>query len=149
MNYKYLLDANVLSTSKVRGIIDTDFFKSNCVVLDEIAYELIDTSIGKTLRAIAEPPELGALDRLREVVDDLVELSILQTDRGNGDALLIAAALFMRDGAEGQEKFPFMRDHPVVVTDEKLVDAYAKKKGIDAISGMEFMKIFLATKTAM
>lgn len=147
MNYKYLIDANVLSTGKVKAIIETEFFRSNCIVLDEIAYELMDTSIGQTLKQIAKTPDVKVIDKLRDIADDLVTLSILKTDQGNGDALLIAAALSMKDESGGQAVLPLMREQPVIVTDEKLVDAYAKKKGLDVINGTEFMDIIEAALT--
>ncbi len=146
MSYKYFMDANVLSTSKIRATIETDFFKANCIVLDEIAYELQGTSIGDSLQRLAQSPDIDTLKRLGDIIDDLVRLSILQTDHGNGDALLIAAALSLKDGAGGQGQLSFMQDQPVIVTDEKLVDVYAKKRGLDAISGDEFMKILSAVE---
>lgn len=142
MSYKYLIDSNVLATSDVIEILDTDFFDENCIVISEIAFELSDATIADNLAKRALLPTVSTLVCLRGVTDDLVKLGILKTDHGNGEALLLAEALSMRDGYEDQIAMDFMKSRPVIVTDEKAVDAYAKSIGIEAISGREFISIF-------
>lgn len=141
MNYKYLIDSNVLATSEVIKIIDTDFFNDHCVVISEIAFELFDTSMADTLAKKAVAPTANTLFRLKDITDDLVKLGILKTDHGNGEALLLAEALSMKEGGEVQVLMDFMKSRPVIVTNEKAVDAYAKSIGIEAISGREFVDI--------
>lgn len=141
MNYKYLIDSNVLATSEVIKIIETDFFNDNCVVISEIAFELFDTSIADALAKRAIVPTVNTLSHLKGIADDLVKLGILKTDHGNGEALLIAEALSMKESGDAQVLMDFMKSHPVIVTDEKAVDTYAKSIGIEAISGREFIDI--------
>lgn len=144
MNYKYLLDSNVLATSAVIEIIDTDFFQENCIIISEIAFELSDTSIADRLAKYTVSPSASTLQQLVGIADELVKLGILKTDHGNGEALLLAEALSIKDGGQSQLLMDFMRDRPVIVTDERAVDAYAKSINIEAISGREFLDIFNA-----
>lgn len=144
MNYKYLLDSNVLATSPVMELIDTDFFRESCVVVSEIAYELSDASVGDKIRVVAVTPSVATLNFLQNIVDDLVRLGLLKTDHGNGEALLLAEALSMKSGNANQLSLEFVQDQPVVVTNEKLVDVYAKSKGLQAINGREFIDIATA-----
>jgi hypothetical protein len=149
MNYQYFMDSNVLATSDVIEILDQSFFYENCIVIGEVAFELSDTTIADTLAKRAVPPTANTLIHLKNITDDLVKLGILKTDHGNGEALLLAEALSMRDGSEGQIAMDFMRSRPVIVTNEKAVDAYAKSIGIEAVSGREFMDIFNSATTLM
>jgi hypothetical protein len=138
------MDSNVLATSSVIEILDTEFFYANCIVISEVAHELSGTIIGDTLTQRAIPPTLESLGYLKTITDDLVKLGILKTDHGNGEALLLAEALYIRDGDDNQVLMDFMKSRPVIVTNEKAVDAYAKSIGIEAINGREFMGIFNA-----
>lgn len=142
MNFKYLMDSNVLATSDVLKILDSDFFREYCVVVDEIAYELRDIAATAEISKYAVSPTINTLRHLKHIVDDLVKLGILKTDHGNGDALLLAEALSIMDVSDAQSVMDFMKITPVIVTDEKAVDTYAKNIGIRAISGREFLKIF-------
>lgn len=143
--YKYLMDSNVLATSSLIEIMDTDFFLENCIVISEIAHELSDTSFADKLTRHAVPPTISTLENLKNITDDLVRLGILKTDHGNGEAILLAEALSMKNGNEDQLLMEFMRDRPVIVTEERAVDAYSKSIGIEAINGQEFMSIFRDT----
>ena len=145
MTYKYLMDSNVLATSDLINLLDTDFFHENCIVINEVAYELSDTSFVDKLMHFTTPPTASMLENLKTIIDDLVKLGIVKTDHGNGDALLIAEALSMKNSSDDQLIMEFMRDQPVIVTNEKAVDAYAKSVGIEAINGREFMNIFNET----
>jgi len=142
MIYRYLIDSNVLATSSVIKIINTDFFRKKCVIVSEVAFELSDSSIAKELEGCAISPTVDTLKELSGVTDDLVRLGILKADHGNGEALLIAEALSMKKGQGGQLLMDFMKVHPVIVTDEKAVDRYAKSISIEAINRREFMAIF-------
>lgn len=144
MNYKYLIDSNVLSTSSVIEILETDFFHENCIVISEVAYELTNTKVADQVNRYAIHPTLRSLTHLKSVTDDLVRLGILKTDHGNGEAMLIAEALSIKDGDDDQVTMDFMKSRPVVVTNEKAVDAYVKSIGIESINGREFINIFKA-----
>lgn len=141
MNYKYLMDSNALATSQVIELLDSNFFRERCIVIDEVVYELQDTPLAPALKKISQPLEAATLAHLKIIVDDLVHLGILLTDHGNGEALLLAEALRMKHGDEEQITLDFMRNHPVIVTNEKSVDAFAKSIGIDAINSKEFYEI--------
>lgn len=140
MNYRYLLDSNVLATSKVMNSIESKFFKEHCVIISEVAYELSNVRLADKLSAQAVPPTIGTLQNLKKIVDDLVKLGILKTDHGNGEAMLLAEALSLNE-INDQVPLAFMQEHAVVVTNEKLVEIYAKSIGINAINGKEFSNI--------
>ena len=144
MNDKYLMDSNALATSSVMKLINSDFFKERCIVINEILYELSDTHFASELKDQVEPLDIRAFLYLNDIVDDLVRLNILLTDHGNGEAILLAEALRMKNGTEDQTVLDFMKSHPVIVTNEKAVDAYAKSIGIDVISSKEFCEIATA-----
>jgi hypothetical protein len=136
------MDSNVLATSSVIEIINTAFFRKNCIVIGEIAFELSDTSIARELEKHAVAPTAKTLKELPSITDDLVRLDILKTDHGNGEALLLAEAVALKNGQGDQLLMDFMKVRPVIVTDEKAVDKYAKSIGIEAINRREFMAIF-------
>lgn len=141
------MDSNVLATSSLIEILDTDFFLENCIVISEVAHELLDTSFADRLTHLAQPPTVRTLENLKIITDDLVRLGILRTDHGNGEALLLAEALSIKSGSEDQLPMEFMRSQPVIVTNEKAVDTYSKSIGIEAINGREFMNIFKGAVT--
>lgn len=141
------MDSNVLAASSVIGILETDFFLEHCVVIGEVAYELAGTTFADKLSAHVALPRLSTLQYLKPITDDLVKLGILKTDHGNGEALLIAEAMAMNSNEDEQIVMDFMKSHPVIVTNEKAVDTYAKSKGLKSINGAEFMSIFTAAVT--
>lgn len=149
MNYIYLMDSNVVATSEVMSLIETDFFRRHCLILNEIAYELSGTTIAAELQVRAVAPSVQTLKHLRTIVNDLVQLSILRTDHGNGEALLLAEALAIREVADGQVVMDFMKSEPIIVTNERAVDTYAKSLGIQSISGREFMDVFKAATSGV
>lgn len=147
MNYKYFMDSNVLATSNVKAILETDFFLKHCIVIGEVAYELESTTFADKLSTYVALPKLSTLQYLKPITDDLVKLGILKTDHGNGEALLIAEAMAMKASENEQIVMDFIKSHPVIVTNEKAVDTYAKSKGLKSINGAEFMSIFNAAVT--
>lgn len=147
MNYKYFMDSNVLATSSMKNILETDFFLRHCIVVGEVAYELSEISFADKLAAHVVQPTLNTLRHLQTIADDLVKLGIVKTDHGNGEALLLAEAMAMRESNSDQTVMEFMKMRPVIVTNERAVDAYAKSKGFESIKGTEFMDIYKAAVT--
>lgn len=144
MNYKYLIDTNVITDSKIRKAIDTNFFKDNCIVIEEVAYELQDTKLADAAQRIALSVDEKTLPYLATVVDEMVELGILKVDEGNGEAILIAHGLLMKDtSSDPQVSFEFMRENPVIVTNERKVAAYVKSKGLNAMNQDAFCDMLL------
>lgn len=141
MNYKYLIDANVLSMGRVSALITSDFFRDKCIVLEEISHELRDTSLFRELATITTPASGGVLPYISQVADEIIKLGMLKTDEGNGEVILLAWALMIRESSNGQIPLDFMRETPVVVSNETKVVQYAKSKSIDSITGKEFIAV--------
>lgn len=138
MNYKYLLDANVFSNKTISSSIDTEFFRNNCIVLEEIGYELLDATIYDVVKQISVPIDGRVLSYLAGIVDEMVQLGIIKTDEGNGEAILVAWGLMILDGPNDQPTFDFLKVHPVIVTNETKVVQYANAKGMDGMQGKAF-----------
>lgn len=140
---KYIIDANVLSTKRVASMLKQPFFQKQCIVLDEIAYELRNTSIGQYLEQIKVPVTGHILTYLPLIVDDAISNKILETDKGNGDVLLIAYAMYVASNKnEDQTQFQFITETPVIVTEEKAIQAYCNKSNMEWLSLTEFIKVW-------
>lgn len=145
MNYKYLIDANVLSMGRVSALMASTFFRENCIVLEEVAHELRDTSLYQYLTEITTPMDGRVLPYVSQVADEMIKLGMLKMDEGNGEVILLAWALMIRDSIGGQLRLDFVQDKPVVVSNETRVVQYAKTKYIDSLTGKEFVAILEQT----
>jgi hypothetical protein len=75
----------------------------------------------------------------------MIKLGMLKMDEGNGEVILLAWALMIRDSIGGQLRLDFVQDKPVVVSNETRVVQYAKTKYIDSLTGKEFVAILEQT----
>lgn len=144
---KYLIDANVIASRRIHTLLTDDFINNYCVIIDEIAHELEDTTLAEKINKFRLPPNISVLNILPDITDDLIERGILKTDHGNGDALLIATAIYIKGGmGESQGVFSFISTTPVIVTEEKAIQAYCKEEGIDCMNQMDFLAILNTIK---
>jgi len=134
---KYVLDTNTLSQIGRRRR-DSDFFKENVVLPEEVLREAAEFPDLGSLRSLLYPTTAQVLELLVQVmatvpVDD-TRLVDLYRNRGGADPLLVACAL------DGQARDSGYLDAPewVVVTADDAARRKAKEFGLTTVSNTEF-----------
>lgn len=134
---KYVLDTNTLSQIGRRRR-DSDFFKENVVLPEEVLREAAEFPDLGSLRSLLCPTTAQVLEWLIQVmatvpVDD-TRLVDLYRNRGGADPLLVACAL------DGQARDSVYLDAPewVVVTADAAARRKAKEFGLTTLSNTEF-----------
>lgn len=136
---KYLIDETPCASLK-NDWLKSEFFQSYCYVPEEILFELRDNNRLDSSLLIKNkiPVTYEILNRLQQfVMPQVGNIVDLYKNEGNGDALLIATALNMRE----KEDAKLVKSEWVVVTSDKGVVALAKKFDLKTISMKEFFQI--------
>lgn len=134
---KYLLDETP-AASLSNEWIKSDFFQRNCLIPEEIMYELRDNFEldFNELKKVLVPVSYDILNQL-QIVMAQVKIVKLYQNEGNGDSLIIATALAMKN----EENAKLIKDEWVIVTSDKGVVAIAKNFAIKCIGKNEFYEI--------
>ena len=134
---KYLIDETPAASLKDEWIM-TNFFKKNCFIPEEIIYELRDNYELDLveLRKNQIPVSYDILNELQIVMAQAKAVKLYQNE-GNGDALIIATALVMKN----KENAKLIKDEWIIVTSDKGVITLAKNFAIKCISKDEFYGI--------
>lgn len=134
---KYLLDETPAASLRSEWI-RSKFFCENCFVPEEIMYELRDNrnlDINE-LKKNQIPISYDVLNML-EIVMAQAKIVKLYQNEGNGDALIVATALSMKN----IENSKLVKDEWIIVTSDKGVASLSKKFAIHCISKDEFYGI--------
>lgn len=134
---RYLIDETPAASLKCEWI-ETNFFQENCFIPEEIIYELRDNrelDLNKLKgRQIAVSYDI--LNALQIVMAQAKVVKLYQNE-GNGDALIVATALAMKN----IENTKLIQDEWVIATSDKGVIALAEKLAIRCIGKKEFYAI--------
>lgn len=134
---KYLIDETPAASLKNEWM-RTDFFKENCFVPEEIIYELRDNyelDLNE-LKKSQIPVSYDILNTLQIVMAQAKIVKLYQNE-GNGDALIIATAMAMRN----LENTKLIKDEWVIVTSDKGVVTLAKNLAIRCIGKDDFYDV--------
>ncbi|MBQ3318599.1 hypothetical protein IJG76_01110 [Candidatus Saccharibacteria bacterium] len=131
---KYLIDETPAASLKNEWM-RTDFFKENCFVPEEIMYELRDNyelDLNE-LKKSQIPVSYDILNALQIVMAQAKIVKLYQNE-GNGDALIVATAMAMRN----LENTKLIKDEWAIVTSDKGVVTLAKNLAIKCIDKNSF-----------
>lgn len=134
---KYLIDETP-TTSLQNEWIKTEFFQKNCYIPDEIIYELRDNyelDINE-LKKCQIPVSYDILNQLQIVMAQAKVVKLYQNE-GNGDVLIIATALAMKN----LENSKLFKDEWIIVTCDKGLSSLANNLAIRCISKEDFYRI--------
>ena len=136
---RYILDETPSSSLKPEWI-KSQFFQSYCYIPEEIIYELRDNN-RLNFEIIAQrsiPVTYEILNKLQQyVMPQIGKIVDLYKNEGNGDALLIATALEMRQ----MEDDKLIKSEWVIVTSDNGLASLAKRFDIRCISKNDFYRI--------
>ena len=135
--YKFLIDETPMA-SLPNDWIKTDFFRKNCFIPEEIIIEL-ENNPNLELEELKKnkiPVTYSILCKLVLVMAQAKIVKLYQNE-GNGDALIIATALAMKD----QEDTKLLKNEWIIVTSDRGVASLAKNFAIKSIKKEEFYDI--------
>lgn len=134
---KYLLDETPAASLNGEWI-HSEFFHENCFIPEEVMYELRDNR-NLDINELKKNQITTSYDILNmlEIVMAQAKIVKLYQNEGNGDALIIATALSMKN----IENSKLVKDEWVIVTSDKGVVALSKKFAIRCIGKDELYRI--------
>ena len=126
---KYLIDETPAASLKNEWM-KTNFFKNNCFIPEEIMYELRD-NYEFDLNELKKNQIQVSYDILNalQIVMAQAKVVKLYHNEGNGDALIVATAMAMKN----LENSKLIKNEWVIVTSDKGVVALAKTLAIKCI----------------
>lgn len=126
---KYLIDETP-ATSLKNEWMKTNFFKNNCFIPEEIMYELRD-NYELDLNELKKNQIQVSYDILNalQIVMAQAKVVKLYHNEGNGDALIVATAMAMKN----LENSKLIKNEWVIVTSDKGVVTLAKNLAIKCI----------------
>ena len=136
---KYLIDETPCA-SLDNDWLESEFFQNYCYISEEILFELRDNNRldFSLLVKNSIPVTYEILNKLQQfVMPQIGPIVDLYKNEGNGDALLIATALNMRE----KEDEKLVKCEWAIVTSDKGVATLAKKFDLRAISKKDFFQI--------
>lgn len=136
---RYLIDTVTLSKLDSEQL-QSDFVQKNCKIPGEIIHEFQNNPNINLVRHLEVEIDLATLDFLVNVMEKVTPQSKiidLYNSEGNGDVILIATALKLKDDYSGQ-LFPI---EWVIVTDDVALRDEAKNNTIGAISTEDFKRL--------
>lgn len=136
---KYLIDETPCASLQ-NDWIKSEFFQNYCYVPEEILFELRDNIFLDMSLLIKRniPVTYEILNKLQYfVMPQIGKIVDLYKNEGNGDTLLIATALDMRE----KEDKKLVKSEWIIVTSDKGVANLAKKFNIRTISKSDFFEI--------
>lgn len=141
---KYLLDTTP-AASLHNEWLKTKFFQNYCFVPEEIMYELRDNFELDLieLKKNQIPVTYDILNELQIVMAQAKIVKLYQNE-GNGDSLIIATALAMKN----KENAKLIKDDWVIVTSDTGVATLAKNFAIRCIGKNEFYDILKESQPA-
>lgn len=136
---KYLLDA--VSIRKLStDILKLDFIKANCIIPEEILYEVNSDKKKELLLPFSEKPTTQLIIMTENLLDNIGinnKVLDLYNNEGNGDIILIATILCKKD----EQALTMFKTNWVLVTDDNELIKLATTKKIECISTEEFINL--------
>ena len=136
---RYLIDETPCASLE-KDWLKSEFFQNYCYIPEEILFELRD-NVRLDFSLLADssiPVTYEILNKLQQyVMPQIGKIVDLYKNEGNGDALLVATALDMRE----KEDEKLVKSEWVIVTSDKGVVTLAKKFDLRTISMQDFFQI--------